>query len=153
MNFNWDNFNEETYNNVAKAMEERPYNLDCVGHVHVGDISIELIVDTFYNEFDELETGILYDMYVAHEDTGYGYKNEYGYDYLGNGMPYDYADGGILTHPKLLTYEQFKEDSERRFVEFITKYDECKVYTEIDNDPRYVSYSLVEHANRPLEIW
>lgn len=151
--FNWSKFTEADYNNMIKEMSEKPCNLDCIGHVYVGDICIEFIVDTWYNEFDEVETAIMYNLYVAHENTGYGYKNEYGYDFDGDGMPYDYADGGTLPIPHNLTYKEFKECAECKFVQYIETYDECCVYVEIDNDEKYVSYSLVEHASRPLEIW
>ena len=72
-----------------------------------------------------------YDFYVAHEDTGYGYKNGI--------LPYDYADGDGMSIPYGLPYDEFKAKAESLFVEYIEAYNG--------------GYSLVEHANRPLEMW
>lgn len=105
--------------------------LDCclkfdgyVGAVHVGDICID-----FVNYPNEQVLG--YDFYVLHEDTGYGEKD---------GVPYDLADGGGIDIPHDLSYEEFKTKTEKLFI----KYMDC--WTED-------LYSLLEHANRPLEIW
>ena len=125
MKFNWNRFTEADYN---KYMEKRNAKIfDChdyIGSVHIGDIAIDLI--------DDGEENLLnYDFYVAHEDTGYGYKD--------NVLPYDYADGNGMDVPYNLSYDEFKVKAEKLFANYIESYNG--------------SYSLVEHANRPLEIW
>ena len=74
-----------------------------------------------------------YDFYVAHENTGYGYKNNF--------LPYDYADGGAMNVPYRMSYEKFVEKAEELFEDYIRMND------------KMCDYSLVEHANRELEIW
>lgn len=133
MKFDWRNFTEEKYN---KYMANPSYFDDYMGAVYVGDICIDLLI---YGE----ENTIAYDFYVAHEDTGYGYKN--------NTLPYDYANGGVMEIPNGLSYDEFKTKAEKMFEEFIVKYNECHEYN-VEHD-QFVDYSLVEHANRPLEIW
>lgn len=124
MKFDWRNFTEEDY---YKYVNKRIAGvIDCedyIGSVFVGSISIDLV------DFGE-EEFLAYDFYVAHEDTGYGYKN---------GIPYDYADGNTIDIPYELSYDKFKVKMEKLFKEYIEAYKG--------------SYSLVEHANRPLEIW
>ena len=75
-------------------------------------------------------------MYVGGEDTGYGYKDG------GNNtiIPYDYADGDMISMTSELSYEDFKDKAEKLFVDYIENYNGN-------------NYSLVEHANRPLKIW
>lgn len=125
MKFDWRNFTETDYN---KYLEKRMANsFDCndyIGSVLIGDISIDLV--------DLGEENLLnYDFYVAHENTGYGYRN---------GIPYDHADGGGMSIPYGLSYNGFKDMAEELFTAYIANNDKC------------YSYSLVEHANRPLEI-
>lgn len=141
--FNWSKFTEENYKKLIKEYVEIPYSLDCFGHVYVGDICIELIVDTYLNNENMLRDGLMFNFYVAHEDTGYGYKNEYGYDHMyeNDGMPYDFADGDMMDIPYGVSYEKFKKMAEEKFTRYIVGCD------------NYFSYSLVEHASRPLEIW
>lgn len=125
MKFDWSTFTEVDYN---KYMEKRMAKIfdshNYIGAVHIGDISIDLI------DCGE-ENLLVYDFYVAHEDTGYGYKNDI--------LPYDYADGDAMNVPYNLPYEEFKSKTEKLFVEYIKNYKGA--------------YSLVEHANRPLENW
>lgn len=125
MKFDWSNFTEADYNRYIEKC--RANIVDChdyIGAVHIGDISIDLI--------DCGEENVLnYDFYVAHEDTGYGYKNDI--------LPYDYADGNGMNIPFDLSYDEFKIKAEKLFVDYIEAYKG--------------NYSLVEHANRPLEIW
>lgn len=120
MIFNWDGFTEWHYNKYIKNFSR--YD-DYIGAVRIGDICIDLLI------YDD--NTLSYDFYVAHEDTGYGYKSDV--------FPYDYADGGKMGMPCDLSYEEFKDKAEKLFVEYITSYKG--------------NYSLVEHANRPLEIW
>ena len=121
MKFDWSKFTKEDYEKyIGKCFDFEDY----IGAVHVGDISIDLIN---YGE----ENLLAYDFYVAHEDTGYGYKNDT--------LPYDYADGDGMNIPCDLSYEEFKDKAEKLFVEYIESYKG--------------DYSLIEHANRPLEMW
>lgn len=125
MRFDWSRFTETDYNKymgkrIAKIFDCHDY----IGAVHIGDISIDLI--------DCGEENLLnYDFYVAHEDTGYGYKNDI--------LPYDYAEGDGMDIPFGLSYDEFKIKAEKLFMEYIKAYNG--------------NYSLVEHANRPLEMW
>lgn len=120
MKFDWRMFTEAEYN---KYTANARYYDDYIGAVHVGDICIELMI---------YEDNILgFEFYVAHEDTGYGYKNDI--------LPYDYADGFGIAMPLDMTYEEFVEEAEEAFTKYIEEYNG--------------SYSLVEHANKPLEIW
>ena len=124
MKFDWRNFTEEDYCKYIKKRNVGVFDCeDYIGSVHIGDISIDLV--------DLGEENLLnYDFYVAHEDTGYGYKN---------GIPYDHADGNGMDIPYDLSYDEFKVKAEKLFMEYIEAY-------------RGI-YSLVEHASRPLEIW
>lgn len=137
MKFDWRKFTEADYSKYMEKRVEKIFDChDYIGAVHVGDISIDLI--------DCGEENLLnFDFYVAHEDTGYGYKDDV--------LPYDYADGNGMSIPCGLSYEEFKAKAEKLFEEFIVEYDECHTFN-IETD-QYVDYSLVEHANRPLEIW
>jgi hypothetical protein len=131
--FNWSKFTEDKY---AKAMEswvKDSFNDDFIGAVNVGDICIEL-VNGFYIDADDNEVrDLLCNFYVRHEDTGYSWEDA--------PVPYDHADGTFLPIPYGLTYEEFKANAEKVFTEYI-----------VVND-KQDDYSLVEHANRPLEIW
>lgn len=96
---------------------------DYVGAVHVGDICIDLLNDPELGK-------IFFDCYVLHEETGYGYTKE-------GDIPYDYADGGEINVGGA-QYEEFKAKAEKLFSDYISGYKG--------------SYSLVEHANRPLVL-
>lgn len=119
MKFDWRQFAEADFYRYAHNASQ--YD-DWVGAVHIGDICIDLLI-----EDDNLLT---YDFYVAHEDTGYGYKND---------IPYDYADGDAMEMPYDLSYDEFRVKAEELFTKYINAY--------------RGNYSLVEHACRPLEIW
>ena len=128
MKFDWRYLTEENYNDMLNG------NMDFIGHVHIGDICIELIVDaygTFIHDKYTTVKLIEFNFYVAHEDTGYGYKD---YD-----IPYDYADGFNMEMPYELSYDEFMAKVENMSIDYIEAYKG--------------NYSLVEHANRPLEIW
>lgn len=123
MKFDWSEFTKEDY---ERYIENNYFeDGDYIGAVHVGDISIDLVSRPEVNL-------LFFDYYVAHEDTGYGYR-------AARGMPYDYADGNSIGLPLNMTYEEFVEKAEGLFVDYIKSYEG--------------SYSLVEHANRPLEMW
>ena len=127
MKFDWKNFTKEDYNSMLNE------NADYCGAVHIGDICIELIVEsgTLVNDIISNKEYVMCNFYVAHEDTGYGCND--------NGMPYDYADGFNVEMPYNLSYDEFKKKVEDLSMGYIKDYKG--------------NYSLVEHANRPLEIW
>ena len=126
MKFDWRRFTETDYNKYIKKRNAGVIDCeDYIGSVFVGDISIDLV------DFGE-ENLLNYDFYVPHEDTGYGYKD---------GIPYDYADGDGMDTPYGLSYDEFKDRAEILFKIYIANNDKC------------CGYSLVEHANRQLEIW
>lgn len=109
---------------------------DYCGAAHVGDICIEFVTErgTVINGVNSVvshEEYVMCNFYVAHEDAGYGYKDD--------GMPYDYADGFEIEMPYGLSYDEFKAKVESLSVEYI--------------EAHKGSYNLVEHANRPLEMW
>ena len=127
MKFDWRNFTEADYKGMLDG------NVDYCGAVHIGDICIEFVVESgsFINEILIREAYVMCNFYVAHEDTGYGYKNDI--------LPYDYADGFDMEMPYELSYDEFKAKVEKLSMEYIEAYKG--------------DYSLVEHANKPLEIW
>lgn len=122
MNFNWDKFTEYDYEKYAK--NSRYYD-DWIGAIYVGDICIEILISSCEN--DTLDCNF----YTAHEDTGYGYKND--------NIAYDYAGSITLKILHNLSYNEFKIKAEHLFMEHIKDYKG--------------TYSLVEHANRPLFKW
>lgn len=125
MKFDWSMFTKVDYDKYIKKRIDKVFDChDYIGAVYIGDISIDLI------DCGE-ENLLVYNFYVAHEDTGYGYKN--------NIIPYDYADGNGMDIPYGLSYDEFKSKAEKLFMEYIEAYNG--------------SYSLVEHANKVLEIW
>ena len=148
--FNWDRFTEDDYKNMLDEKED-------FGQVYVGDICIELVVEScgvidLKNETQECDTILLYNFYVAHENTGYGYKDEGIVNVGGRGMPYDFANGDAMTMPcHDLLYSDFKNKAEELFKQYIVNND--KIHTSNYKTGQIVEYSLVEHANRPLEIW
>lgn len=127
MKFDWRRFTEADYNNMLNGKED-------FGQIYVGDICIELVTEaigTFIHDNFDVREIISVNFYVAHEDTGYGYKDDV--------LPYDYAEGFDIDRPYGLSYDEFKAKLEKLSMEYIEAYKD--------------SYSLVEHANRPLEIW
>ena len=130
MKFDWSKF---TKSDFEKFIEKRNNHIfDChdyLGAVYVGDICIELLDYGMVNNSNEYL--LFYNFYVAHEDTGYGYKDDI--------LPYDYADGEcIIVYPDM-SYDKFKIKAESFFVSYIKSFEG--------------SYSLIDHAIRPLEIW
>ena len=128
MKFDWGNFTQDNYNGMLNNSKN-----DYCGAVHIGDICIEIIAEsgTFINGIINREACVMCNFYVAHEDTGYGYKDDV--------LPYDYADGFDMEMPYNMSYEEFKSKAEKLFVDYIESYNG--------------NYSLVEHANKPLEMW
>jgi hypothetical protein len=123
LKFDWQDFTEAHYNKYIN----NPFGYDdYIGAVHIGDICIDLLIQD-----DNILT---YDFYVAHEDTGYAYKDDV--------LPYDYADGDAMDMPVDLSYEEFKAKAEKLFTEYMCSYRGNRG-----------SYHLIEHANRPLEVW
>ncbi len=135
--FDWRNFTEEDYNKYLEKCVARIFDChDYLGAVRIGDICIELLDSDWLGEdgeYEELEKILAYNFYVAHEDTGYGYKNDI--------LPYDHAGEGFMDVPYGMSYAEFKNKTEEVFKEFIMENDET-------ND-----YSLVKHSKKKLEIW
>lgn len=132
-NFNWSRFTEADYEKAMKSWTEESFNDDFIGAVNVGDICIELVNDCYIDNDDSEVADLLFNFYVRHEDTGYSLEDA--------PVPYDYAEGGTMPVPYGLSYDKFKSKAEKLFTKYIMGCD------------NYFSYSLVEHANRPLEIW
>lgn len=134
LSFNWERFTEEHYADFLKKREDFLHESnDYIGAVYVGDIAIDLTAG--WGEVGEGRERVFFDFYVANEDTGYGYKNDT--------IPYDHADGNEINVPSGMTYAEFKEKIEILFKEYIVFFDMTHGET----------YSLLEHAMRPLMIW
>lgn len=131
MEFNWDGFTEETYlknkNRLSQLVD------DYLGCIRIGEICIDILIRD-YSEDGENKLAYSYDLYVANEDTGYGYKEELN-------LPYDYADGTDLFDLSL-SYDDFVKESEKLIESFIRT-----------NDRNGHAYSLIEKAHKPLLIW
>ena len=130
MKFDWRYFAKEDYEKIRVRNPESKKELDYLGSVWVGDIAIDLVNRYYGDGKNHLD----YDLYVGHEDTGYGYKS----------IPYDYADGGGFYITEDISYEEFKVIAEKEFEEFI----------KVNSNGKWESgLSLLDHANKPLEIW
>lgn len=130
MKFDWIYFMEEDYEEIRTRNPENNNELGYLGSVCVGDIAIDLVNRYYGDGKNHLD----YDLYVGHEDTGYGYKN---------GVPYDHADGGGFNITKDITYEEFKVIAEKEFEKYITE----------NKDVYESGLTLLDHANKPLEFW
>ena len=97
MKFDWSGFTEADYERYVK--NPCCYD-DYIGAVRIGDICIDLLIQN--------DNILAYDFYVAHEDTGYAYKNDV--------LPYDYADGNGMDIPYNLSYDEFKAKAEKLFI-------------------------------------
>lgn len=129
------------------GMDEKKYETDekkvsmmvdqYVGHVNVGDICIDIIIRDYGDEDEKLAYS--FDLYVAGEDIGYGYKKLED----GSKLPYDYAEGDDIWASDLpVDFETFKKKAE----ELITRYI-------VLNDTKYGHknpYSLVEKASKSI---
>ena len=136
MKFDWTNFTENDFTDYcAKAENAMMAPDDYVGCVRVGDLCFDLVA----RMDDNCEKWHLsYDLYVGGVDTGYGYssRNSELLDY-----PYDYAEGGDFDDGMIwMTYEEFKKYANEEFEKFIATWP-------------YKEASLVEKANKPLNIW
>lgn len=126
LSFSWNIFTSEDFSQIKKDMQRRIEGN--TASIRVGTICIDCIA----NEYDD---GIFldYDVYVGGEDTGYGFKGSY---------PYDYIDGGSFSKEIFdMTYREFKEYAEKVLTNFIVKND------------KQPTYSLMEHAKQDLLIW
>lgn len=124
--FSWDTFTSDDFLNIKEDIRNK--ETDYAAFIRIGTICI----DCATKEYDD---GIRldYDFYVGGEDTGYGYKKDY---------PYDYADGGSFCKEILdMTYPEFKAYAEKTLRDYIVKND------------RQSTYSLMEHAKQALLIW
>ena len=136
MKFNWEYLTKKDYKNFLKAIKKGTADDDMMGNILVGDIDCNVV---YRGESAKNENGIYVgafwlDLYVAHEDTGYSYDSK---------IPYDYACGTIILVDFNMTYEEFKKKAENDLEEYFKQCDMENAF----------EYSLIEHANRPLEIW
>ena len=132
-------------------MKEKKYETDekkvsmivdqYVGHVHVGDICVDIIIRDYGDEDEKLAYS--FDLYVAGEDTGYGYKRVKAED--GTEFPYDYAEGDDIWVADLPTdFETFKKKAEKLITWYIAA-----------NDTKFGGknpYSLVEKASKTVRL-
>ena len=135
--FSWDMSKKKYFiisTKLSKMVDEY------IGHIHVGDICIDIIVRDYGNEKEMLAYS--FDLYVYGEDTGYGYKD----DKSGNRIPYDYAEGCDIFDSDLpISFEKFKEMAEKLIARYI-----------VVNDTKFGGknpYSLVGKASESIRIW
>lgn len=127
--FNWDGFTKEKYNDVKNNIDK--YEDEYIGCVRVGELCIDVLIRNYYED-DKDKYAFSFDVYVANEDTGYGYRN---------GIHYDYAEGEDIDDLNL-SYEDFVSCSENVLSDFLER-----------NNRIGHTYSLIEKANKPLFIW
>ena len=129
MKFSWENFKEESFNVACDLLKENEGNEDYVGSVRIGDLCFDILTRE-YNDKLYLD----YDLYVGGVDTGYGYSDDY---------PYDYAGGGSFNKSCVnMTYEEFRTYAEEVMAHYIKT--EEKVYEHA---------SLVAKAEEELNVW
>lgn len=128
MKFDWRDFDETKFENCKKDMETGDHIDDYIGAVRVGNLCFDLVL----RGCDDTNGSILtYDLYVGGVDTGYGYKNDY---------PYDYDDGGSFKGIEEMDYHEFVTYAEKAMSEYIM-------------ESKYALADLVEKASEPLNIW
>ena len=135
MKFNWEDLTKEDYENFLKAIRENTVDDDMMGSIFIGDIDCNVIYrEESIGKNEPYTDAFWLDLYVAHEDTGYSYESK---------IPYDYACGTVIPVDLNMTYEEFKKKAENDLIEYFIQCDTEKTF----------KYSLIEHANRPLEKW
>ena len=129
MNFDWTNFTENDFVDYCARVENgMVYGDDYHGCVRIGDLCFDLVT----RSHEKGKLWLSYDLYVGGVDTGYGYSDDY---------PYDYAEGGDFEDCMInLSYDDFKKTAEEHFKVFI-------------NTWPYNKADLVAKANKPLNIW
>ena len=131
------------------VMDEKEYESDekkvsmlvdlYVGHDNVGNICVDIIIRDYGDEDEKLAYS--FDLYIAGEDTGYGYKELKD----GSTLPYDYAEGDDIWVADLPTdFEDFKKKAEKLIARYISLYD--KKFGGAN------PYSLVEKASKPVRL-
>ena len=129
MVFNWNDFKEENFNVACEELKGSDFNEVFIGAVRVGDLCFDILTRE-YNEKLYLD----YDLYVGGVDTGYGYADDY---------PYDYCSGGSFAVACAdMSYEEFKAYAENIMKECIEK-----------ENAIYEHTSLIDKANEELNIW
>ena len=135
MKFNWEDLTKKDYENFLKAIKENTADDDMMGSIFIGDIDCNVIYrEESIGKNEPYTDAFWLDLYVAHEDTGYSYESK---------IPYDYACGTVIPVDLNMTYEEFKKKAENDLREYFIQCDTEKTF----------KYSLIEHANRPLEKW
>ena len=129
MNFNWNDFDKKGFEIACEMLKENDDNEDFVGSVRVGNLCFD-VVTREYNDKLYLD----YDLYVGGVDTGYGYADDY---------PYDYAGGGSFDESCVeMNYEEFKAHAEETMENYIN-----------DEETAYIHASLIKKANEELKVW
>lgn len=139
MEFYWNELTQRDYENKIKYINDCLENgkmvlKNIVGLVRIGELLVEVtFIEESLDVQGKIEDGFWLNLYVANEDTGYSDPDA--------AVPYDYADGETMVFESDMSYAEFKKLLEEKMLNYIEKY---------DTD---YSYSLVEHANKPLLIW
>lgn len=111
-----------------------------LGCIFVGDIYVSIVIRDYGNE--RVKLAYSFDLYVAGEDTGYGYKTSEDGNIL---FPYDYVDGDDIWVSDLPeNFEAFKKKAEKLITRYIAAND---IRIERKNP-----YSLVEKASNPVRL-
>ena len=111
-----------------------------LGCIFVGDICVDIVIRDYGNE--RVKLAYSFDLYVAGEDTGYGYKTSEDGSIL---FPYDYAEGDDIWVSDLpADFETFKKTAEKLITRYIAAND---IRIERKNP-----YSLVEKASKPTRL-
>lgn len=139
MDFYWNELKEKDYENKMKYINDclengKMVSKNIVGLVRIGELLVEVtFIEESLDVQGKIEDGFWLNLYVANENTGYSDPDA--------PIPYDYADGETIVFNPDMTYENFKNEFENKISKYIEKYDTD--YT----------YSLMEHASKPLLIW
>lgn len=129
MKFNWDGFKKESFDTTCDKLKNGNRDEVCVGQVRIGDLCFDVTTREYDNKMY-----LDYDLYVGGVDSGYGYSNDYPYDYYGGGS-FDESSVGM-------NYDEFVSYAEKTMKEFIESESEF-----------YKNASLIEKANIELHVW
>lgn len=129
MKFNWDGFNKESFDVACAIIKENDGYENFIGAVRVGDLCFDILTREYNNKLY-----LDYDLYIGGVDTGYGYADDYPYDYYGGGS----FDESCID----MKYDEFVSYAEKTMKEFIE-----------NEESAYTHASLIEKANDELNMW
>lgn len=132
--FSFDGFTEVIYNKAIASLEEVSEEFNYIGHIRTGKLCFDILIK---GSQDKPE--FAFDCYVADEDTGYGYKKTID----GKLIPYDYADGFVITPGN---YQEAILSGVIGMKKFIREHERLYVAGKI-------GYSLLQKATEELKIW